>query len=75
MSKTTSFDKQLAELDKLVENMESGELDLENNLKQYEKGIKLIRQCQTQLQQAEQKVKILSGSDDAATLQDFNTEE
>ncbi len=69
MSKTKpDFEKSLVALEKIVETMESGQLPLEKALSEFEKGVKLIRECQQSLQQAEQKVKILQ----ADKLIDFN---
>ena len=53
------FEKALENLEKLVSSMEDGELSLEESLQAFEKGIKLTRECQTALKQAEQKVQIL----------------
>jgi exodeoxyribonuclease VII small subunit len=53
------FEAALDELEKLVALMEEGDLPLEETLKQFEKGIKLTRQCQKSLAEAEQKVEIL----------------
>ena len=58
-STAIDFEKSLAELEQLVEQMEQGELSLEAALKQFERGIELTRTCQTALQQAEQKVELL----------------
>ena len=60
MSKTLHFEKSIAELEILVNQLEKGELSLEESLKQFEQGINLARQCQTMLQQAEQKIEQLS---------------
>lgn len=59
--KTASFDFEnaLQELESLVTSMEEGELSLEESLLAFEKGIKLTRECQNALKQAEQKVQIL----------------
>lgn len=59
--KTTGFDFEAAlqNLEELVEAMEEGELSLEESLQAFEKGIKLTRECQTALEQAEQKVRLL----------------
>lgn len=57
------FEQALAELEALVERMESGELSLEDSLKSFERGIALTRQCQQALTAAEQKVEILTGKD------------
>lgn len=53
------FEKSLAELEKLVERMESGDQKLEDALKDFERGIELTRQCQSALQSAELKVRKL----------------
>jgi len=57
------LEKSLAELEKIVEELEAGDIPLEQALKQFEKGIKLSRDCQTALQTAEQKVQILMNGD------------
>ena len=54
-----SGDRFLAELEALVENLERGDLSLEQSLKAFEAGIKLTRQCQETLAVAEQKVQLL----------------
>ena len=51
--------KAIKDLEKIVEDLESGELSLEQSLKTFEKGIKLTRQCQGELEKAELKVKKL----------------
>lgn len=71
-SKSFNFEQSLAELEKLVEQMEEGEISLEDSLKHFERGIILTRACQQALQEAEQKVKILMEKDGKASLQDFN---
>ena len=54
-----SFEKALEQLEGIVEDLESGDLSLENSLKSFEKGIKLARQCQEQLSKAELQVQKL----------------
>ena len=54
-----NFEKAIRDLEKIVEDLESGELNLEQYLKTFEKGIKLTRQCQGELEKAELKVKKL----------------
>ncbi len=49
----------MSELEALVEQMESGNLSLEDSLKSFERGIRLIRDCQATLSRAEQKVQML----------------
>ena len=54
-----NFEKALDQLEGIVEDLESGDLSLENSLKSFEKGIKLARQCQEQLSKAELQVQKL----------------
>jgi exodeoxyribonuclease VII small subunit len=53
------LEKTLEELEALVTRLESGDLPLEQALKEFERGVKLTRACQAALQEAEQKVEIL----------------
>lgn len=53
------FEKSLQHLEKIVSQMESGELGLEESLEQFEKGIKLARNCQDKLANAELRVEQL----------------
>lgn len=54
-----AFEQSLAELEALVRNMESGDMSLEESLKAFEQGIRLTRDCQKALTDAEQKVQKL----------------
>lgn len=57
--KSIDFEQALDQLEELVEDMENGDLTLEESLKAFEQGIKLTRECQTALSEAEQKVQML----------------
>ena len=57
---TPNFEAALAELEKIVEKMESGEQTLEESLKSFQRGIELTRACQQGLREAEQRVEKLS---------------
>ncbi len=70
-SRVDDFEKSLAELEALVERMESGEMTLEESMKQFERGIQLTRNCQQQLKQAELKVQQLVQKNGNAKLEDF----
>ena len=73
--KTDNFEAALAELETLVSRMEDGDLSLEESLDAFENGIKLTRQCQQALQQAELKVQKLSQTEDGTPeLQPLDTE-
>ena len=56
-----SFEKALAELEKIVERMESGDLSLEQALATHKRGLELARFCQQRLEAAQQQVKVLEG--------------
>lgn len=62
MSKGIHFEQSITELEEIVKQLEKGELTLEESLKQFEKGIGLARRCQETLNQAEQKIEILTAS-------------
>ena len=53
------FEASLAELEKIVARMESGEQSLEDSLKDFERGVTLTRNCRTMLENAEQRVEKL----------------
>ncbi|MET0379428.1 MAG: exodeoxyribonuclease VII small subunit [Spongiibacteraceae bacterium] len=57
--KAFTVEHALGELETLINAMESGELSLEESLQSFETGIRLTRECQEALTQAEQKVQIL----------------
>jgi exodeoxyribonuclease VII small subunit len=57
------LEKSLTALETIVQQLEDGDIPLEEALKQFEKGVKLSRDCQTALRAAEQRVKILLDGD------------
>jgi len=67
-----SFEQAMTELDSIVLEMERGEIPLEASLKQFERGVTLARHTQKLLQDAEQKVKILTTSNGQEALTDFS---
>jgi exodeoxyribonuclease VII small subunit len=66
------FEGALNELEALVEKLESGDLGLSESLEHFEKGIGLSRRCHSLLDDARQKVTLLSNPDDEASATDFN---
>ena len=74
-TKKFNLEKALADLEELVEELESGDLPLEKAMKKFEDGIKLTRGCQTALKEAEQKVEILLKSAGSEELEDFEVDE
>ena len=62
------YEAALAELEQIVRNMESGQLPLEESIAAYKRGSELLKHCQQQLADAEQKIQVL---EDGA-LRDFD---
>jgi len=62
-----AFGEALAELEAIVAQLESGQLELEESLERYERGVSLLRALQAKLTQAQQKVTMLSGELEADT--------
>ena len=70
-SSPPSFEQSLAELEQIVERLEQGEQSLEESLQDFERGIELTRNCQQALEQAEQKVRILTAKDTESEPEPF----
>ena len=62
MSKGIHFEESVTQLEEIVKQLEKGDLTLEESLKQFEKGIGLARTCQDVLNQAEQKIELLTAT-------------
>lgn len=76
MKREKSFESSLRELETIVEQLEAGDLPLEQSLELFEQGVKLSRACQKQLDEAERKVEILlKGSDGTLTISSFDEPE
>jgi len=54
-----SFERALGQLEKIVEDLESGELSLEKALKKFEEGMKMSRFCTQKLDESEKKISLL----------------
>ena len=57
-----TFETALAELEKLVAQMEGGDLTLEQSLEAHKRGLELARFCQERLESAQQQVRVLEGA-------------
>jgi exodeoxyribonuclease VII small subunit len=66
-----SFEQALAELEAIVDQLERGDLSLEDALQSFERGVALTGVCQRALSQAEQRVEMLTGKDADAKLEPF----
>lgn len=61
-----SFEEAIKELTNIVSQIEQGQIPLQDSLKQYEKGMALIKQCRTILQKAEKRIEKISKEEKAA---------
>lgn len=57
--KPATFEAALAELEKVVADMETGKLSLEESLVAYQRGVELLQQCRGRLEDAQQRVRVL----------------
>lgn len=69
--KKPAFEEALGELESLVEQLESGELSLDESLKQFKRGVELTRHCQGILDQAQQVVEKLVDPNDEKSATAF----
>ena len=53
------FEDAMKQLEGIVQNLENGDLPLENSLKSFEEGMKLVKFCSSKLEEAEKKVNLL----------------
>ena len=69
------FERALGDLEATVDQLEHGDLSLEEALKQFERGVALARDCQAALKQAEQKVEILLQKSATAAAEPFEPDD
>ena len=72
---SANFEEQIKKLEHLVAQLETGNLSLEDSIKDYEEGVKIAQNCQMTLKNAEQKVEILTKQGEELVKQDFNSED
>ena len=71
-----SFEVSLKDLEKIVGELEKGELPLEDQLKSFEKGVALSRECLKRLEEIERRVeKLMQSADGKVAAQTFEVEE
>ena len=71
--KQPDFETALTELETLVQQMEAGDISLEESLKLFERGVTLTSDCQKALTEAQQKVQILLQKTEQAQAEEFET--
>ncbi len=64
----TNFEGQLASLERIVRELERGDLPLEQSLELFEQGVKLSRECQERLNEAERRIEVLLRGGDGSTI-------
>ena len=74
MEKNKNFEEQMAELEKIVTELEKGDLSLDESVAKFEEGIKLSKECNEVLEEAEKKITILVNQDGEVKEENFNTE-
>jgi len=73
---SANFEGQLAGLEKIVRELERGDLPLEKSLELFEQGVRLSRECQERLNEAERRIEVLLREGDGRTaIVPFETEE
>lgn len=69
-----SFEEIMKKLEVIANELENGNLNLEDSIKKFEEGIKLSKQCSDILEKAEKKITILINNQDELKEEDFNVE-
>ena len=70
-----SFEEQMENLEKIVGELEKGELNLDDSITKFEEGIKISKECNKILQEAEKKITMLVNENDEIKEKKFETEE
>lgn len=70
-----SFEEQIEDLEKIVGELEKGDLNLDDSVSKFEEGIKISKECNKILEEAEKKITILVNQDGEIKEKDFQTEE
>lgn len=75
MSKNKNFEENIEDLEKIVSDLESGDLNLDDSVSKFEEGIKISKDCNKILEEAEKKITILLNEDGEIKEENFTTEE
>ncbi len=71
MSKELKFEEMMGKLEEIVDSLESGDMPLDESLKKYEEGVKLLRLCRKRLDETKRKVEILVKKGGKLTAEPF----
>lgn len=76
MEKTETFEESLSALEKIVSQLEEGDLPLEKSLELFEEGVRLSKKCKQRLDQAERRIEMLvKDSEGEPVLEDFEEDD
>ena len=70
-----SFEENIEDLEKIVSELESGDLNLDDSVSKFEEGIKISKECNKILEDAEKKITVLLNKDGEIKEENFTTEE
>lgn len=70
-----SFEENMEELEKVVAELEKGDLNLDDSVSRFEQGIKISKECSKMLEEAEKKITILVKKDDEMKEENFQTKD
>ena len=72
---TSNFEKNMSDLENIVTELEKGDLNLDESISKFEEGIKISKQCNNILEDAEKKITILLEKDGEVKEENFVSEE
>ena len=70
-----NFKENIEDLEKIVSELENGDLNLDDSVSKFEEGIKISKECNKILEEAEKKITILLNKDEEIKEENFTTEE
>lgn len=70
-----SFEEKIEDLEQIVKELEKGDLNLDNSVSKFEEGIKISKECNKILEEAEKKITILLNQDGQIKEENFETQE
>ena len=70
-----SFEENIEDLEKIVSELENGDLNLDDSVSKFEEGIKISKECNKILEDAEKKITVLLNKDGEIKEENFTTEE
>ena len=69
--KEVNFEKSMEDLEKIVEELEKGDLNLDDSIKKFEEGMKISKECNDYLESAEKKITVLINENGNVTEEEF----